>query len=122
MTLPHPLIEASKEAGEPAEVFTIENSPDSFTIKVLLASRRKPVQVEAAKDTTIQEILQKVIDAFVEDKEENIPSIESMKVVFDNERIKDVNITCEQLDLEDDDCIEVYFWILETVFLEIWLP
>ncbi|CAA84734.1 Rad60/SUMO-like domain-containing protein [Caenorhabditis elegans] len=109
MTLPHPLIEASKEAGEPAEVFTIENSPDSFTIKVLLASRRKPVQVEAAKDTTIQEILQKVIDAFVEDKEENIPSIESMKVVFDNERIKDVNITCEQLDLEDDDCIEVYF-------------
>lgn len=109
LQIPLPVIEAfKKEAVAPREVFTIENSPDYITLKVQLQNRKKPVHVQARPMMTILQIKQRLLEALIEEKEANIPTLEQMKVMFDDEYINDDDETCESLGLEEADCLDIY--------------
>ncbi|EFO98494.1 hypothetical protein GCK72_010052 [Caenorhabditis remanei] len=107
LQMPQPKVEAFKEEKKAPEVFTVEGTPDHITIKAQLKDRKKPIHIEVLKETTVEEMMQKVINVLSEGGEKCIPTIETMKVMFDDEYCINTQ-TCEELGLEEADCIDIY--------------
>lgn len=115
--LPLPHIQAAKEqfveiADGPSspKVVIIETISDAITIKVQLKNRKKPVHIQLLGENTVEDIMQKVIEALTAAGEpaDKIPPIGDMKAMFDDEYC-DNSQTCKDLGLEDADCIDIYY-------------
>uniref|UniRef100_A0A1I7T2G3 Ubiquitin-like domain-containing protein n=1 Tax=Caenorhabditis tropicalis TaxID=1561998 RepID=A0A1I7T2G3_9PELO len=100
--------ELSRPPAEHTEVITVDTD-GSITIKVQIQSRRKPMHVKVSEETTVQELKQKIIDAMIEEGVDEIPSIETMKMMFDDEYLLNMDETCESIGLEDADCVDIYY-------------
>ncbi|UMM23428.1 hypothetical protein L5515_004154 [Caenorhabditis briggsae] len=88
------------------KVITIETVSDAISIKVQMKNRKKPIHLSVTEETTVEDIMKKVIESLAGDA--SIPSLSKMKAMFDDEYCENSQ-TCKDLGLEDADCIDIYY-------------
>ncbi|ULU00769.1 hypothetical protein L5515_004154 [Caenorhabditis briggsae] len=71
-----------------------------------MKNRKKPIHLSVTEETTVEDIMKKVIESLAGDA--SIPSLSKMKAMFDDEYCENSQ-TCKDLGLEDADCIDIYY-------------
>uniref|UniRef100_A0A8R1DYY1 Ubiquitin-like domain-containing protein n=1 Tax=Caenorhabditis japonica TaxID=281687 RepID=A0A8R1DYY1_CAEJA len=114
MQIPNPKLEIYRKSdtenggGLNGGIITVESTPDYFIVKAQFKNRKKPVLIKVQDETTVGKIKELILEQLEEEKEPEIPRIEAMRVIFDDEYLTDDSATCQDIGIENEDCLDIH--------------